>query len=158
MNADSLLERLRAHLNLDAEAEAEVLEELRGHLEDAVAAHRARGLDEAAAWRETASAFGLPETAAELRQVHAGRGLLDGVLLVAVPVVGTLVLRWLIFAPDGTAAGWRALPTPAALVAVAGVAMLVPLLRFPRRRTALALWAFFWGLSLATAVLPTLRW
>ena len=69
-----------------------------------------------------------------------------------------LVLRWLIFAPDGTAAAWRELPTRPALAAIAAAAILVPLLRFPRRRYALALWTFFWGLSLITAVWPAFRW
>ncbi len=45
MSVDHVLERVRAQLDLDAEAEHELLEELRGHLEDAVAAARAQGLD-----------------------------------------------------------------------------------------------------------------
>ena len=48
--------------------------------------------------------------------------------------------------------------SPPTLIVIAAVAILVPLLRFPRRRYAIALWMFFWGLSLITLVLPTVRW
>lgn len=154
---DEVLNQVRAHLGLEAETEYEVLEEIRGHLEDAVVAAKARGLDDEQALREAAAAFGVEQTTAELRQTHAGWGALDGVAAAALPVILALVLRWLIFAPDGTADAWRVLLSPPILVAIAAVAILAPLLRFPRRRYALALWIFFWGLSLMAVMWPGLR-
>ena len=158
LSIDDVLNQLQPRLGLEADDEYEVLEEIRGHLEEAVANARARGLDEESALRQAAAEFGLVQTASELRQTHAGWGTLEGVAAAALPVVLTLVLRWLIFAPDGTAAEWQEMLSRPTLVVIAGVAILVPLLRFPRRRLALALWVLFWGLSLITVVLPTLRW
>jgi hypothetical protein len=155
---DDVLKRIQSRLGLEAETEHEVLEEIRGHLEEAVAAAKARGLDEQQALSEAASRFGMEQATAELHATHAGRGTSDGVAAAALPVIFALVLRWLIFAPDGTADAWRELLTRPTLVVIAAVAILLPLLRFPRRRYAIASWIFFWGLSLATAVWPTFRW
>lgn len=158
LTIDDVLEQMQPRLGLEADDEYEVLEEIRGHLEEAVAGARARGLDEERALRQAAAEFGLVQTASELRQTHAGWGTLEGVAAAALPVVLALVLRWVIFAPDGTVDSWRGMLSQPTLVVIAAVAILVPLLRFPRRRLAIALWVLFWGLSLLTAVLPTLRW
>ncbi len=158
MTIDDVLGQIQARLGLEAETEAEVLEEIRGHLEEAAAAARARGLDDEAAVREAAAAFGIESSATALHQTHAGRGTLEGIAAAALPVLFALVLRWLIFAPDGTADAWQQMLSRPTLVAIAGVAILLPLLRFPRRRYAIALWIFFWGLSLITVIMPTVRW
>jgi hypothetical protein len=155
---DDVLNQIQARLGLEAETEHEVLEEIRGHLEEAVAAAKSRGLDEPQALREAAAAFGVEQATAELRETHAGWGTLEGVAAAALPVIFALVLRWLIFAPDGTADAWRETLSMPILAVIAAVAIGVPLLRFPRRRYAIALWIFFWGLSLVTVLLPTLRW
>jgi hypothetical protein len=42
---DDVLEQIRSRMNLEAETEHEVLEEIRGHLEEAVADARAAGED-----------------------------------------------------------------------------------------------------------------
>ncbi len=158
MTIDDVLKQIQPRLGLEAEAEHEILEEIRGHLEEAVAAAVSRGLDERQALVDAASAFGVAQASAELRKTHAGWGTLEGVAAAALPVIFTLVLRWLIFAPGGTADAWREMLSPPTLIVIAGVAILIPLLRFPRRRCAIALWIFFWGLSLITVALPTLRW
>ncbi len=158
MTIDDVLSQIQAHLGLEAEDEHEVLEEIRGHLEEAVAAAKLRGLDEQQALKEAAAAFGIEQTTAALHKTHAGWGTLEGVAAAALPVLFALILRWMVFAPDGTADQWRELLSQPSLVIIAGVAILLPLLRFPRRRYALALWAFFWGLSLITVMWPTLRW
>jgi len=155
---DEVLAQIRLRLNLEAEAEQEVLEEIRGHLEEAVAAARAAGQDEAAALAQVAARFGIEETARELQSTHVGRGTLNGIALAGLPVIFALVLRWLIFAPDGTAAGWRETLSRPALWVIVAAGLLVPLLRFPRRRYVWALWAIFWGLSLTTALWPTRHW
>jgi hypothetical protein len=59
-----------------------------------------------AALAEAAAHFGVEEVGAELQAVHAGWGTADAVIAAALPVVCALVLRWLAFAPDGTALGW----------------------------------------------------
>jgi hypothetical protein len=158
VTSEDVLNQIQRRLGLEADVEHEILEEIRGHLEEAVAAGRGRGLTEQQALHEAAAAFGVEEAAAELHAAHVGSGVLDGVATAALPVICTLVLRWLIFAPDGTAAAWRQRLTPESLTVIAGAALLVPVLRFSRRRYALALWTFFWGLSIVTVVWPTVRW
>jgi len=158
MTIDEVLTQIQTTLNLEADAEHEVLEEIRGHLEEAVAAAQARGLNKDDALMEAARAFGVEPAASELHKVHAGWGVWEGIAAAALPVLFTLILRWIVFAPDGTADQWREMLSPLTFAIIAGVAILIPLLRFPQRRYALALWIFFWGLSIITVLLPTLRW
>jgi len=158
VTVDEILARIRAHLDLEAETEYEVLEEIRTHLEEAVEVARMRGLDEKAALAEAAARFGVEEVGQELQATHAGWGTADGVVAAALPVVCALVLRWLVFAPDGTAVGWQEVLARPAFWVVSLAALLVPLLRFPRWRYALASWAFFWALTMIFFAWPALRW
>jgi hypothetical protein len=158
VSVDRVLDQVRAQLDLDAEMEYELLEELRGHLEDAVATARAQGLDEEAALAEAVARFGVEEVGRELQAAHLGRGTADGVVAAALPVVCALILRWLVFAPDGTAVGWQEVLVRPAFWAVSLAALLLPLLKFPRWRYALVSWAFFWVLSVIFFALPALRW
>ena len=155
---DFVLEQIRAQLDLDAETERELLEELGGHLEDAVAAARAQGLDEEAALARVASRFGVEDVGQELQAAHLGRGTADGIVAAALPVICALTLRWLVFAPDGTAVGWRGVLVRPAFWVVSLVALLLPVLKFPRWRYALVSWAFFWVLSVIFFAMPALRW
>ncbi len=155
---DEILARIRARLDLEAETEHEVLEEIRAHLEAAVEEARARGLDEGEALARAAERFGVEETAQELQATHAGWGTLEGIAAAALPVLFALVLRWTIFAPDGTAAGWQERLNRPALWAVALIALLFPLVRFPRRRYALVAWGVFWGLSILIALTQAVYW
>jgi len=155
---ESVLGRIRAQMDLDAETEHEVLEEIRSHLEEAVAAAQAQGLDEADALAEAAARFGVEEVGVELQGVHAGWGTADAVIAAGLPVLCALVLRWLVYAPDGTALGWPQMLTRPAFWIVAGVALLLPWLKFDRWRYALAAWAFFWAITIVTFVWPARHW
>ena len=155
---DRVLEQVRHHLDLDAETEHELMAELRCHLEDAMAHAGTRGVTKEEALVEAAARFGVDEVGRELQAAHQGWGPADGVVASALPVVCALVLRWLVFAPGGTAAGWREMLVRPTFWVVAMAALLVPLLRFPRRRYALASWAFFWVLSVVFFALPALHW
>lgn len=157
-NVDHVLARVRAQLDLDAEMEHELLEELRGHLEEAVAAARARGLDEEEALAEAAARFGVEDVGRELQATHVGWGTADGVVAAALPVVCALALRWLVFAPDGTTVGWQEVLVRPAFWVIALAALLLPLLKFPRWRYALVSWAFFWVLSVVFFIGRALRW
>lgn len=155
---DRVLELVRAQLDLDAEMEHELLEELRGHLEDAMAEARARGLDEEESLAEAAARFGVEEVGRELQATHVGWGTADGVVATALPVICALALRWLVFAPDGTAVGWQGVLVRPAFWVVSLAALLLPLLKFPRWRYALVSWAFFWVLTMVFFAWPALRW
>ena len=156
---DDLLDRIRAQMALDSEREQEILCELRDHLEAAVERARAEGLSEAEALDRAASRFGLEEQVGrELQAAHAGRSTADAVIAAALPVLCALVLRWLAFAPDGTALDWPQLLNRPAFWAVALVALLIPLLKFERWRYALAAWVVFWALTVLFVALPAQRW
>ena len=156
---EQVLSQIRAHMDLDSETEHEVLAEIRAHLEDAVAEARRQGLDPAAALAEVASRFGSgEEIGRELQDAHAGWGTADGVVAAGLPVLCTLILRWLVFAPDGTAIGWTELFNRPSFWVVALVMLLVPLLKFGRWRYAVAGWVIFWILTVIFVNWPALRW
>jgi hypothetical protein len=156
---DGLLARIRAQMDLDSETEYEVLSEIRDHLEEAVVQARAEGLDETEALSRAATRFGLEEEIGrELQAAHAGWGTADAVLAAGLPVLCALILRWLAYAPDGTALGWPQLLSRPAFWIVALAALFIPLLKFERWRYALAVWVIFWGLTVLFVSLPALRW
>ena len=156
---EDLVDRLRVQMDLSSEMEHEVLAEIRDHLEESVAQARAAGLSEAEALAHAAARFGLEEEVGrELQATHAGWGTADAVIAAGLPVVCALILRWLAFAPDGTALGWPHLLSRPAFWIVALVALMIPLLKFDRWRYALVTWVIFWGLTVLFLTLPALRW
>jgi hypothetical protein len=156
---DDLVSRVRAQMELDSETECEVLAEIRDHLEDSLVEARAMGLGEPEALAQVAARFGVgEEIGQDLQAVHAGWGTADAVIATALPVVCALILRWLAFAPDGTALGWPSLLGRPAFWIVALAALVIPLLKFERWRYALVAWAVFWGLSVLFVTWPATRW
>lgn len=155
---DELVAQIQAHLGLEADTEYEVLEEIRGHLEESVQSALLQGRDPHEALRAAAEDFGIVQTAQALRETHQGWGMREALVLAAVPVLATIVMRWLIFAPGGTAVAWRVLLSWPNLIFVALLVLLVPLWQFAHRRYAMVLWLFFWSLSLSSVVWAKLRW
>jgi hypothetical protein len=153
-----LLARIRAQMELDSETEHEVLSELEAHLQEALAEAQTEGLDRPAALARVAARFGLEETAQGLQAAHAGWGTADAVVAAGLPVLCALVLRWLAFAPDGTALGWPELLNRPSFWVVALLMLLVPLLKFGRWRYAVAGWVVFWGLTVVFVTGPAIRW
>jgi hypothetical protein len=156
---ESVVARIGAQLDLDGETEHEVLAEIRDHLQEAIDRARAEGLSEREALAQAAARFGLEEEVGrELQAAHAGWGTADAVIAAGLPVVCALVLRWLVFAPDGTTLGWPQLLSRPTFWIVALAALMIPVLRFERWRYALATWILFWGLTVLFVTLPALRW
>ncbi len=156
---EDLLSRIQAQMDLDAETAHEVLAEMGHHLEDSVASARTLGLPEAEVMAEVAARFGLEEDIAqELQATHAGWDTADAVLAAGLPVICALILRWLVFAPDGTALGWPQLLSRPLFWIVSLAALLIPLLQFERWRYALAGWVVFWGLTVILVLWPSLSW
>jgi hypothetical protein len=156
---DGLVDRIRVQMDLDAETENEVLAEIHDHLEDSVTAARAGGLNENEALARAAAEFGVDEEIGrELQAAHAGWGTADAVIAAALPVICALILRWLAFAPDGTALGWTQLLSQPAFWIVALAALLIPVLKFERRRYALATWIVFWALTVLFVSLSAVHW
>ena len=156
---DGVLTRIRSQMKLDSETEQEILAEIRGHLEEAVAQARAEGLDEAEALARAEARFGVEEEVGrDMQATHAGWGTADAVLAAALPVLCALILRWLAFAPDGTAVGWQQVLSRPVFWIVALAGLVLPLVKFRRWRYALAGWAVFWALTVIFVVSPALRW
>jgi hypothetical protein len=153
-----LLARIRAQMELDSETEYEVLSELRAHLQEALAEARAEGLERPAALARVAARFGLQETAQGLQATHAGWGTADAVVAAGLPVLCALLLRWLAFAPDGTALGWPELLNRPSFWVAALLMLLIPLFKFGRWRYAVAGWVVFWGLTVVFVTWPAARW
>jgi hypothetical protein len=156
---EQLLTQIRAEMDLESDTEHQVMAEIRTHLEEAWAEARARGLDESQALAEVTRRFGPGrEIGQSLQQVHLGWGTADGVLAAGLPVLCALILRWLVFAPDGTALGWPELLNRPSFWIVALVMLLIPLLKFGRWRYAVVGWVIFWGLTVMFVNWPALRW
>lgn len=157
-SVEVLLSRIRAQLDLDAETEQEVLAEIRTHLQEELEVARQSGLDETQALASVAARFGVDDVGVQLHQTHAGWGTADAVFAAALPTTCALVLRWLAYAPDGTALGWPQLLNRPSFWVVALLMLVLPLARFGRWRYAVAGWCIFWALTVAHVVLPAIRW
>ena len=152
---ESLLQSVRAQMELDSETEHEVLSELREHLAEALAEARQAGLDDGAAVTRVFTQFGAGEEIGRgLQSAHAGWGTADAVLAAGLPVLCALILRWLAFAPDGTALGWPGLLNRPSFWIVAFLMLVVPLFRFGRWRYAVAGWLVFWALTVLFVTWP----
>lgn len=152
---DQVLAQIQKHLNLSKETEHELLDEIRTHLEDAVADAVSKGEDEEVALLKAAERFGVDEVGAELQEVHEGWDSIDAIVLSGLPVLFAIILRWLAFAPDGSALDWPTLLARPAFWIVAIVALVLPFLQFRRWRFALLGWGFFWLLTVVFVVFPS---
>jgi hypothetical protein len=153
---DQMLIDISTHLHLSKETEYELLAEIRTHLEDEVAKATAKGEDEQIALLKAAERFGIDEVGLALQEVHEGWESVNALLAVALPVLLALILRWLAYAPDGSALAWPQLLVGPGFWIVAGAALIIPFLRFRRWSLALIGWGFFWLLSVIFIVLPVI--
>lgn len=152
---EQMLGVIRRDLHVSGETEAELLAELRTHLEDALETAVAAGMDEARALQQVADDFGISEVGPALQAVHAPWESADAVIACILPVLGALLLRWTVFAPSGTAVGWRVALVQPAFWVIALIALILPVLQFSRWRYALVSWSIFWALTLIFMLLPT---
>jgi hypothetical protein len=151
---DHVLALIRARLELSKETEHELLAEIRTHLEEAVARAKAKGLDEEIALLKAAEEFGLDRVGQELQEVHGAWESADAIIAAGLPVLCALVLRWLVFAPNGTALGWPELLNRPAFWIVSLAALILPLAQFRRWRYALVAWCVFWALTVVFVAMP----
>ena len=154
---DSVVHQIRQQLNLSTETEQEILEEIRTHFEDALDHGRKKGLSDELALEEAAEAFGVQLTIEGLRDVHMEWESADAVIACIIPVFAALILRWLAFAPDGSAIGWQNwLLTPAFWI-VALVCLAVPIIRFNKWHYAMVSWGIFWFFTVIFIALPNIQ-
>jgi hypothetical protein len=166
LTVERALVRIRRQLDLSSETERELLDELRAHLEDTADVARSTGEDEEVAILKAAESLRLEDLGKQLQQVHAPWESADAIIASALPVLLALITRWLIFAPDGSAAAWSLTAETAHLLLlrpafwiVATVALVIPLLHFRRWRYALIGWGIFWTLTVVFVLFPVAsRW
>jgi hypothetical protein len=159
LTIDQALTRIRKQLHLSNEKENEILSEIRTHLEDVVAQSREEGGDPQTALKIALERFGIEETAPQLQEVHEGWESIEALAATALPLLFALILRWLAFAPEGTARAWPQLLVQPAFWLVAGAALVIPVLLFRRWRFALVSWGIFWLITVIFVVFPTInRW
>jgi hypothetical protein len=152
---EQILAEVEAELDVSRETKRELLLELRCHLEDALETAVAKGEDETVALLKVAQRFGGAEVGKALQAVHLQWESADAILACVIPVTAALLLRWLVFAADGTAVGWEHVLAQPVFWLVALAALIAPLLQFHRWRYALVSWGFFWAITIIFAVLPT---
>ena len=156
VTVDQVIENITRHLHLSKETETEVLAEIRTHLDDAIAEAIAQGKDEQEALLKVAQQFGVDEAGAELQEVHANRESIDAIAATALPVLFAVILRWLAFAPDGSAVEWRQLLIRPGFIIVAVAVLLFPAFCFHRWRYVLATWGIFWVLTVIFVLFPAI--
>jgi hypothetical protein len=154
---DQVLESISQQLHLSKETETEVLAEIRTHLEDAVSEAASRGEDKHEALLKAAEEFGIEEAGAELQKIHSSWESIGALLATGLPVLLALVLRWLAFAPDGSARNWPQLLAQPDFYILAIAALVLPILFIRRRRLALVGWGVFWLLTVIFVIFPSIN-
>ena len=157
MTIDQVLEKIQVRLHLSKQTEHEVLEEIRTHLEDAVAEAVSKGEDEQAALMEAAQKFGIDEASDELQEIHSNHDSIDAVVATALPVLFAVIFRWLAFAPDGSARDWPQLFVRPAFWVVALASLALPFVIFRRWRYVLVGWGIFWVFTVIFVVFPSIH-
>jgi hypothetical protein len=147
---EALLDRILERADLESERSQEIRDEMREHLLLAVEEEVSHGLTRREAIDSAAERFGLDaQIAEELNEAHAGWSTSDAILATALPVLSALVLRWLVYAPDGSALGWAHILSRPVFWVVALATLIIPVLRYSRMRYALAGWAIYWAITVA---------
>jgi hypothetical protein len=153
---DLVLEKISAHLHLSKETERELLAEIRTHLEEVASNASVNGEDEHEALLNVAKNFGIDEVGAELQELHAERESVDAIIAIILPILFTLIFRWLAFAPDGSARAWPHLLLRPEFWIVAIAVLILPILYFYRWRFVLIEWGIFWLLTVIFFVFPSI--
>lgn len=149
-----LLATIAAELTLSQETKQELLSELHDHLEDAWETAVANGEDSETALHKAIHRFGGAEVGQALQQVHAQWESSEAILACLIPVLAALVLRWVLFTPDGAVAGWQSVLAQPAFWTVAMAMLFIPVLQFQRWRYVLVNWGFFWIVTLIFIFIP----
>lgn len=154
---DDVLEQLRQQLNLSKESEWELIEEIRAHLEDAVDAAQLDGKDGQTALLKAAEDFGFEEVSHELQKLHGEWEMTQVLLLCIVPIVCTVVLRWLVFSAEGTTTGFKMIFDRPGVIAVGLTVLVLPILQLKRWPLVIFGWLFFWSISFVFMAFPSMR-
>ncbi|HYN88935.1 MAG TPA: permease prefix domain 1-containing protein [Ardenticatenaceae bacterium] len=153
MNAgDRYLDRLAASLPLDRDQQRAILVEVSDHLTVSAEWWQQQGLNEDDAWERAVAEFGpVEEIAGSFAETRRGWGTGEALAAAALPVLLTLVLKWLLLPALDLPRSWGVLTHPA-LLSTAVLLLLVPLAwRVQRWRYGLAVWFVFWFFTIVGA-------
>jgi hypothetical protein len=151
---NKILTTIEAELTLSQETKQELLAELRDHLEDAWETAVTNNENPQTVLQTITQQFGGAEVGKALQQVHAQWESSEAILACLIPVLATLVLRWVLFTPDGAVTGWQSVLIQPAFWLVAFALLLIPFLQFQRWRYVLVNWGFFWIVTLIFVLIP----
>jgi hypothetical protein len=154
---DQVLGKISEHLHLSKETETELLLEIRAHLEDIASNASLNGEDEHEALLQAAKNFGIEEVGTELQELHAEKESVEAIIAIILPILLTLIFRWLAFAPDGSARAWQHLLLRPEFWVVAFAALVLPALYFYRWRFVLIEWGIFWLLTVIFFIFPSIH-
>jgi hypothetical protein len=154
---DHVLEKISAHLHLSKETESELMAEIRTHLEEVASNASLNGENEHEALLIAAKNFGIDEVGVELQELHAERESVEAIFAIILPILFTLILRWLAFEPDGTARAWPHLLLTPEFWIIALAALVLPVVYFYRWRFVLIEWGIFWLLTVIFFVFPSVH-
>jgi hypothetical protein len=143
------LSQVQARLWLDKAGEAEIVDELRSHLEETALEWQISGLSRQES--EARAVYGLGdanELAQMMREAH-GDSVNEAILAAFLPVALTLSFKWVILPACQALGHWQHHVTPVVIGSLAILALLVPGLTAGRWRYGYAAWAFFSLIAIA---------
>ncbi len=134
---------------LDARAQEEVLREIRPHLEEAVADLQEEGYSPEESVDLAVARFGEAEEIAKMMRRVYVESANQAVLAALLPVALTMAFKWVLLPFLKTLGRWQGDPTPAIIISLALLALLIPGLTLRRWRYGYAAWAFFSLMAIA---------
>ncbi len=146
---EEYLAHLARQLYVDTPTKEKILEEIRSHLVESAAGFHQKGYSPEESMALAIARFGEAEKVAKMmRQVYV-ESANQAVLAALLPVVLTMAFKWVILPFLETLGSWQGNPTPAIIISLALLALLVPGLTMRRWRYGYAAWAFFSLIAIA---------
>jgi hypothetical protein len=137
------LSEIASQLNVDPVEEREILDELRSHLEEAIAEMPEEGLGRQERVTVILQRFGEAREVGRLLGRQHSDSAHQAVLAAILPVALAITFKWMLLPLLRDVAHWQSSPTPVIFACLALLALLVPGLTFKRWRYGYSVWAFF---------------
>lgn len=146
---EEYLTHLDRQLYLDTPTREKILQEIRSHLVELAGDFHRKGYSPEESGALAIARFGEAEKVAKMmRQVYADSAN-QAVLAALLPVALTMAFKWLILPFLETLGNWQGDPTPAIIISLALLALLIPGLTMRRWRYGYAAWVFFSLIAIA---------
>jgi hypothetical protein len=137
------LSEIASQLNVDPVEEREILDEIRSHLEEAIAETPDQGLETQEMVTVVLQQFGEAREVGRMLGRQHSESANQAVLAAFLPVALALTFKWVMLPLLRDLAHWQASPTPVVFGSLALLALLVPGLTFRSWRYGYSVWAFF---------------